>query len=146
MHSLIANVVSVDVTDDESIYFYTVVTFSLLVLSIMIDESKTFNWYFFSLLFCKKVNSGKYFFINICIKRTYFIQLLNAYHNQLFRFSTNGFNYNLSSIYWSEQDTAYLKLSAQFIKVNLSANFCVFLVTYRVNCQLLVIEIHGNSD
>lgn len=44
MNSLIANAVWVDVTDDESIDFYTVVTLSLLVLSIMIDESKTFNW------------------------------------------------------------------------------------------------------
>lgn len=44
MNLLIANAVWVDVTDDESIYFYTVVTLSLLVLSIMIDESKTFNW------------------------------------------------------------------------------------------------------
>lgn len=50
MNSLIANAVWVDVTDDESIdesiSFYTVVTLSLLVLSIMIDKSKTFNWYF----------------------------------------------------------------------------------------------------
>ena len=39
----------VDAIDDESISFYTVVTLSLLVLSIMIDESKTFNWYIFFL-------------------------------------------------------------------------------------------------
>lgn len=57
MNSLIANAVWVDVTDDESIdesiSFYTVVTLSLLVLSIMIDESKTFNWtYSFNWYFC----------------------------------------------------------------------------------------------
>ena len=45
----------VDAIDDESISFYTVVTLSLLVLSIMIDESKTFNWYFcFSPILQKK--------------------------------------------------------------------------------------------
>lgn len=33
----------VDVTDAESISFYIPVTLSLLVPSIMIDESKTFN-------------------------------------------------------------------------------------------------------
>lgn len=65
MNSLNANGVWVDVTDDESIdesiYFYTVVTLSLLVLSIMIDESKTFNWtysfnwyFFFISYFAKK--------------------------------------------------------------------------------------------
>lgn len=47
-------VVWVDVTDDESISFYTVVTLSLLVLSIMIDQSKPFNWYFFISYFAKK--------------------------------------------------------------------------------------------
>jgi hypothetical protein len=53
MNSLIAQAVWVDVTDDESIDFYTVVTLSLLVLSIMIDESKTFNWtYSFNWYFC----------------------------------------------------------------------------------------------
>lgn len=57
MNSLIANAVWVDVTDDESIdesiSFYTVVTLSLLVLSIMIDKSKTFNWtYSFNWYFC----------------------------------------------------------------------------------------------
>lgn len=57
MNSMIANAVWVDVTDDESIdesiSFYTVVTLSLLVLSIMIDKSKTFNWtYSFNWYFC----------------------------------------------------------------------------------------------
>lgn len=43
----------VDITDNSSISFYTPVTLSLLVPSIMIDESKifnstySFNWYFF---------------------------------------------------------------------------------------------------
>ncbi|RKF73168.1 hypothetical protein GcM1_245076 [Golovinomyces cichoracearum] len=74
------------------------------------DQSKPFNWYFFISYFAKK-------------------------ETQLFRFSTDGFNYNLSFIYWSEQDTTDLKFIAQFIKGNLSANFCVFIVTYRVNCQ-----------
>jgi len=33
----------VDIRDDESISFYTLVTLSFLVPSIMIDESKIFN-------------------------------------------------------------------------------------------------------
>ncbi|KAI3499652.1 hypothetical protein L1887_35456 [Cichorium endivia] len=44
-----------------------------------------------------------------------------------------------------QQDTTDLKFIAQFIKGNLSANFCVFIVTYRVNCQFLVIEIRGGQ-
>lgn len=62
MNRLIGIAESVDVIDDESISFDRPATLSLLVLSIMIDESKTFNftysfdWYFCLSLFffCKK--------------------------------------------------------------------------------------------
>jgi len=43
MNSLIGIAGGVDVADDESISFYTPATLSLLVLSIMIEASKTFN-------------------------------------------------------------------------------------------------------
>lgn len=60
MNRLIGIAGWVDVVDDESICFYTPVALSLLVPSIMIDESKTFNLNYSSigifdyLLFLKK--------------------------------------------------------------------------------------------
>lgn len=47
MNRLIGIAGWVDVVDDESIYFYTPVTLSLLVSSIMIDESKILNISYF---------------------------------------------------------------------------------------------------
>lgn len=79
MNRLIGIAGWVDVVDDKSISFYTPVTLSLLVPSIMIDESKTFNltysfnWYFCLSSILEKGNLGKCFFRNICIKITYLI-------------------------------------------------------------------------
>lgn len=75
MNRLIGIAGWVDIVDDESISFYTPVTLSLLVPSIMIDESKTlnlnysFNWYWYFCLspILEKGNLGKCFFRNICI-------------------------------------------------------------------------------
>lgn len=58
-------------------------------------------------------------------KKTYFIQLLYAYYNQLFWFSTSGFNYNLRSIYWFEQDTTYLKLIFEMNKKSFAEIPCI---------------------
>lgn len=75
MNPLIAKAGWVDVTDDESISFFTIVTLSFLMLSIMIDESNQLDLILSIgiLRFYKNGNSGKSFFRNICIKRRYFI-------------------------------------------------------------------------